>query len=63
MRNLTKEAIELAEKQLIVFYPQVTDKAYRQQLPEHIKAQLFMELEMYGEIFESQLISQLQQRI
>lgn len=51
MRNLTREAALLAEKELVLQYPQLANRDFRQRLNPIQKFQVFNELNMLAELF------------
>ena len=54
MRNLTQEAIELAEKTIIQMNPALADKQVREQLQSMQKAMIISQLEMLYEYYIEQ---------
>lgn len=60
MRNITQEAKEKAKQQLILQYPQLADKTFREQLDPFTKQQVIAELRILFEYFEQELIEEIQ---
>lgn len=58
MRNLTQEAIKLAEDTIIQANPSLADKQTREQLPPQLKTTIIMQLEMLYEAYLAQLLSE-----
>lgn len=59
MRNLTQEAIDLAEQAFLQANPRLVEKQYREQLPPMIKRQVVMQLDMLFEVYMQQLIEEI----
>lgn len=58
MRNLTEEAMKMAERDLIRQNPQLRDKFYRETLPQEVKQQIVDLLIFQATIHEQNLIAQ-----
>ncbi len=57
MRNLTEEAIKLAERDIILVNPPLADKQIREQLPPMQKMMVLQQLQMlYDSYMESFLV-------
>ena len=59
LRNITKEAIALAERDLSSFRPELADKEYRTRLSPLEKEIIFMDLVANAEFYTDVLISQI----
>lgn len=59
MRNLTKEAIELAKKEVIAQDANLADAEYRKRLSVADKQHIFMVLNQLASLFEQDLINQI----
>jgi hypothetical protein len=62
MRNLTQEAIDLAEQAIIQANPPLATSQVREQLPAQTKQVLLMQLEMLFEAYMSQLIEEIRHK-
>jgi hypothetical protein len=58
-RNITFEAMKLAERDLIMRFPQLADKEFRKNLPREEKEFVFIQLVTLGSIYEEQLLHNL----
>lgn len=58
MRNLTQEAIKLAEDAIIQANPSLADKQLREQLPPQLKTTIIMQLDVLYEAYMVQLLSE-----
>ena len=56
IRNITKEAIEWAEAQVIKSNPNLASKEYRRRLSAFDKQFLFMDLLSLGEFYENNFL-------
>jgi hypothetical protein len=59
IRNLTKEAANLAKKTLAQQYPALEDKTFRCNLSKTDKIKIFQQLNMLAELYLQQLENQI----
>lgn len=60
MRNLTEEAMKMAERDLVRQNPQLRDKFYRETLPQQVKQEVVNLLIFQATMYEQRLIAQFQ---